>query len=140
MVGVGRALCGSPSPTPCPSRVTQSRLHSTASRRVSSRTENDARNRKHSQGEHGGSKLCFKKRSLFPPRSREQRGCQEAKASRRSPRCARKAPQLPLALREAQHQHLSHKVQQSESTLKPIYDLSKNIAKEPYGREVNILL
>jgi len=34
MVGVGRALCGSPSPTPCPSRVTQSRLHRTASRRV----------------------------------------------------------------------------------------------------------
>ena len=32
MVGVGRTLCGSPSPTPCPSRVTQSRLHSTASR------------------------------------------------------------------------------------------------------------
>ena len=34
MAGVGRDLCGSPSPTPCPSRVTQSRLHSTASRRV----------------------------------------------------------------------------------------------------------
>jgi len=34
MAGVGRALCGSPSPTPCWSRVTQSRLHSTASRRV----------------------------------------------------------------------------------------------------------
>ena len=34
MVGAGRALCGSPSPTPCPSRVTQSRLHSTASRGV----------------------------------------------------------------------------------------------------------
>ena len=33
MVRVGRDLCGSPSPTPCPSRVTQSRLHSTASRR-----------------------------------------------------------------------------------------------------------
>ena len=33
MVGVGRDLCGSPSPTPCPSRVTQSRLHSTAARR-----------------------------------------------------------------------------------------------------------
>ena len=33
LVGVGRDLCGSPSPTPCPSRVTQSRLHSTASRR-----------------------------------------------------------------------------------------------------------
>jgi len=33
-VGVGRDLCGSPSPTPCPSRVTQSRLHSPASRRV----------------------------------------------------------------------------------------------------------
>ena len=33
MFGVGRDLCGSPSPTPCPSRVTQSRLHSTASRR-----------------------------------------------------------------------------------------------------------
>ena len=34
MLGVGRALCGSPSPTPCPSRVTHSRLHSTASSRV----------------------------------------------------------------------------------------------------------
>ena len=34
MVGVGRALCGSPSPTLCRSRVTQSRLHSTASRQV----------------------------------------------------------------------------------------------------------
>ena len=34
MVGVGRALCGSPSPTPCPSRVTHSRLHSTVSRWV----------------------------------------------------------------------------------------------------------
>ena len=34
MVRVGRALCGSPSPTPCPGRVTQSRLHSTTSRRV----------------------------------------------------------------------------------------------------------
>ena len=33
MFGVGRALCGSPSPTPRPSRVTQSRLHSTAARR-----------------------------------------------------------------------------------------------------------
>jgi len=33
MVGVGRDLCGSPSPTPCQSRVTQSRLHSTASSR-----------------------------------------------------------------------------------------------------------
>ena len=33
MVGVGRDLCGSPSPAPCRSRVTQSRLHSTASRR-----------------------------------------------------------------------------------------------------------
>jgi len=32
MAGVGRALCGSPSPTPCPSRVTYSWLHSTASR------------------------------------------------------------------------------------------------------------
>ena len=31
---VGRDLCGSPSPTPCPSRVTQSRLHSTMSRQV----------------------------------------------------------------------------------------------------------
>jgi len=31
MVGVGRDLCGSPSPTPCRSRVTQSRLHSTLS-------------------------------------------------------------------------------------------------------------
>ena len=33
MARVGRDLCGSPSPTPCPSRVTQSRLHSTVSRR-----------------------------------------------------------------------------------------------------------
>ena len=33
MVGVGRDLCGSPSPTPCPSRVTQNRLHRTTSRR-----------------------------------------------------------------------------------------------------------
>ena len=32
MVGVGRDLCGSPRPTPCPSRVTQSRGHSTAAR------------------------------------------------------------------------------------------------------------
>jgi len=32
MAGVGRALCGSPSATPCPSRVTQSRGHSTAAR------------------------------------------------------------------------------------------------------------
>ena len=31
-VGVGRDLCGSPSPTPCQSRVTQSRLHRTLSR------------------------------------------------------------------------------------------------------------
>ena len=31
MVGVGRDLCGSPSPTPCRSRVTQSRLHRTNS-------------------------------------------------------------------------------------------------------------
>ena len=31
--GVGRALCGSPSPTPCPSRITHSRMHSTTSRR-----------------------------------------------------------------------------------------------------------
>jgi len=34
MVGVGRDLCESPSPTPCQSRVTQSRLHRTSSRRV----------------------------------------------------------------------------------------------------------
>ena len=34
MFGVGRALCGSSSPTPCRSKVTQSRLHSTTSRRV----------------------------------------------------------------------------------------------------------
>jgi len=34
MVVVGRDLCGSPSPTTCQSRVTQSRLHRTASRRV----------------------------------------------------------------------------------------------------------
>jgi len=33
MFGVGRALCGSPSPNPCPSRVTQSRLHRTLARR-----------------------------------------------------------------------------------------------------------
>ena len=33
MAGAGRALCGSPSPAPCPSRVTQSRGHSTAARR-----------------------------------------------------------------------------------------------------------
>jgi len=33
MLGIGRDLWGSPSPTPCPSRVTQSRGHSTASRR-----------------------------------------------------------------------------------------------------------
>ena len=34
MVGVGRDLWGSPSATPCRSRVTQSRLHRTLSRRV----------------------------------------------------------------------------------------------------------
>jgi len=34
MVGVGRDLCRSPSPTPCQSRVTYSRLHRTLSRRV----------------------------------------------------------------------------------------------------------
>jgi len=34
MFGVGRDLCGSPSPTPCPSRVTQSRGHSTVARQV----------------------------------------------------------------------------------------------------------
>ena len=34
MFGVGRDLCGSPSPTPCRSRVTYSRLHRTLSRRV----------------------------------------------------------------------------------------------------------
>ena len=33
IVGVGRDLCGSSSPTPCPSRVTYSRLHRTGSRR-----------------------------------------------------------------------------------------------------------
>ena len=33
MVGVGRDLCGSSSPTPCRSRVTYSRLHRTTSRR-----------------------------------------------------------------------------------------------------------
>jgi len=32
MVGVGRDLCGSPSPTPCRSRLTYSRLHRTVSR------------------------------------------------------------------------------------------------------------
>jgi len=32
MVGVGRDLCGSSSPTPCQSRVTYSRLHRTLSR------------------------------------------------------------------------------------------------------------
>jgi len=34
MFGVGRDLCGSSSPNPCRSRVTQSRLHRTLSRRV----------------------------------------------------------------------------------------------------------
>ena len=34
IVGVGRDLCGSSSPTPCRSRVTYSRLHRTLSRRV----------------------------------------------------------------------------------------------------------
>jgi len=34
MVGVGRDLCGSPTPTPCRSRVTYSRLHRTLSRWV----------------------------------------------------------------------------------------------------------
>ena len=34
MVGVGRDLCGSPSPPPCRSRVTHSRLHRTLSRWV----------------------------------------------------------------------------------------------------------
>jgi len=34
MVGVGRDLWGSPSPTPCPSRVAYSRLQRTLSRRV----------------------------------------------------------------------------------------------------------
>jgi len=34
MVGVGRDLCGSPSPTPCRSRVTYSRQHRTLSRWV----------------------------------------------------------------------------------------------------------
>jgi len=34
MFGVGRALCGSSSPTPCRSRVIYSRLHKTLSRRV----------------------------------------------------------------------------------------------------------
>ena len=34
MVGVGRDLCGSSSPTSCRSRVTYSRLHRTLSRRV----------------------------------------------------------------------------------------------------------
>jgi len=34
MVGVGRDLCGTSSPNPCPSRVTYSRLHSTAPRWV----------------------------------------------------------------------------------------------------------
>jgi len=29
MLGVGRDVCGSPSPTPCQGRVTQSRLHRT---------------------------------------------------------------------------------------------------------------
>ena len=35
MVGVGRDLCGSPSPTPCRSRVTYSKLHRALSRRRS---------------------------------------------------------------------------------------------------------
>ena len=34
MFRVGRDLCGSSSPSPCQSRVTQSRLHRTASRQV----------------------------------------------------------------------------------------------------------
>jgi len=34
MLGVGSDLCGSPSPTPCRSRVTQSRLHRTLYRQV----------------------------------------------------------------------------------------------------------
>jgi len=34
MFGVGRDLCGSSSPIPCRNRVTYSRLHRTASRRV----------------------------------------------------------------------------------------------------------
>jgi len=34
MLGAGRDLCGSSSPTPCQSRVTYSRLHRTSSRRV----------------------------------------------------------------------------------------------------------
>jgi len=42
MFGVGRALCGSPSTTPCPSRVTQSRGHSTASRGVGISPEREA--------------------------------------------------------------------------------------------------
>jgi len=42
MAGVGRALWGSPSPTPCPSRVAQSRLHSTAARRVPVRARHAA--------------------------------------------------------------------------------------------------
>jgi len=33
-VRVGRDFCGSPSPTPCRSRVTQTRLHRTFSRQV----------------------------------------------------------------------------------------------------------
>jgi len=34
MVGVGRDVCGSSSPTPCRSRVTYSRLHRTLSRQM----------------------------------------------------------------------------------------------------------
>jgi len=41
MVRVGRDLCGSPSPTPCPSRITQSRLHSTVARGVGTSPEKE---------------------------------------------------------------------------------------------------
>jgi len=43
MVGVGRDLYGSPSPTPCRSRVTYSRLHRTLSRRAKPRRKTGAR-------------------------------------------------------------------------------------------------
>jgi len=55
MVGVGRDLCGSPSPTPCPSRVTQSRLHSTASRRLLSISR---------EGESTQTGFCHRKKNL----------------------------------------------------------------------------
>lgn len=54
------------------------------------------------------------------------------------PHRAKKALQFPLALHEVQHQYLPHEIKQLESTVKPIYYLSENIANEPYGSEINI--